>query len=64
MNNKVIVEYTRTDVREVKSVWEEQEANELLATGEWLLMHAGCAHKDGMGFQAKPIYIMARIGRQ
>ena len=59
--DKVTIEYARKDIKEVRSVWDDQEANELLNTGDWIVMHAGCAHKDAMGFQAKPIYIMARI---
>ena len=62
--DKVTIEFARTDIREVKSVWDEQEANDLLNRGDWIMMHAGLAHKDVMGFQAKPIFIMARIGKQ
>lgn len=57
---KVVIEYTRSDIKEVRAVWDEDEANELLHTGKWLIMHAGVAHADGLGFQAKPVYIMAR----
>lgn len=64
MKEKITVETTHTDIREVKTVWEEIEANELLSSGEWLLLHAGCAHKDVMGFQAKPVFILARVGKQ
>ena len=59
MKDKVIIEFGRNDIREVKTVWNDAEANALLATGEWIMMHAGCAHIDGMGYNAKPVYILA-----
>jgi hydrogenase maturation factor len=61
MQGKVIVEYTREGIAEVKTIWDDSEANQLLLTGKWILMHAGCAHRDIGGFQAKPVYILARV---
>ena len=61
MQDKVTIEYVRGDILEVRTVWEDTEANDLITSGEWIVMHAGCAHRDNMGFQAKPVYIMAKI---
>jgi hypothetical protein len=58
---KVIVEYNRDDIKEVKSTWDEDEANKLLASRKWIIMHAGLGHKDSAGFLAKPVYVLARI---
>ena len=49
------------NVSSVKSVWSEDEANQLLSTGEWRLLHGGIAHKDGLGYQAKPVYVLGCI---
>ncbi len=58
---KVTIEYNRDDIKEVHSCWGQDEANKLLKTGKWIIMHAGLAHKDQGGFQARPIYVLARI---
>ncbi len=48
-------------VKEVKTVWDETEANQLLKSG-WELMHAGIAHQDSCGYQARNIFVLARYG--
>lgn len=45
--------------KEVKTVFSESEANELIKKG-WSLMHVGLSHIDGAGFNAKPTYMMAK----
>ncbi len=47
-------------VKEVKTTWDEKEANELLKKG-WTFIHAGVAHKDELGYCAKPIFVLARL---
>ena len=51
-------EFKRT-FSQVKSTWDEAEANALLATG-WTLLHAGIAHADDMGYRAKPVFVLAK----
>lgn len=46
-------------VSKVHSTFDETEANNLIANG-WSLMHAGVAHVDHTGYQAKPCYVLAR----
>jgi len=60
-NMKTTIETKNSKVLEVKSTWNESEANTLLASGKWTLLHGGLAHKDDMGFTAKPVYILGRI---
>ena len=55
---KITIE-TERDIKEVKILWTEEEANELIRRG-WLLMTSGIAHKDQAGYQAKPMFILAR----
>lgn len=47
------------DVKEVKMVRSDAEANDLLSKG-WMLMNAGVSHTDSAGYQAKHHYILAR----
>jgi hypothetical protein len=61
MNTKTTIEYNHENVQEVKTTWDEAEANKLLASKKWVIMHAGLAHQDNMGFVAKPCYVLARI---
>lgn len=56
---KITIE-TERNIKEVSIVWTEEEANQLLTEG-WLLMTSGIAHKDQTGYQAKPMFILARI---
>ena len=51
----------KDDVLEVKSTWDEDFANELLATKQWILLHGSIAHADSGGFQAKPLWMLGRI---
>jgi len=46
---------------EVKTCWDEKEANSLLSDGKWELQHASVAHRGNGGFQAKPCFILAKI---
>jgi hypothetical protein len=55
---KVTIETDR-NVEEVKIVWSDLEANELLKKG-WMLMSSGVAHRDEAGYQAKPMFILAK----
>lgn len=45
--------------QEVRTVWDDDEANVLLENG-WTLADAGRAHTDSSGFNAKPVYILIR----
>jgi len=58
MKTKVTIEHDST-FSEVKIVWSAEETNQLLKQG-WFLMGNGIAHKDETGYQAKPVFILAR----
>ncbi len=60
MNTKTVIECDTTGIVEVKATWDVAEANALLASGKWVIMHAGLAHQDGQGFVAKPCFVLAR----
>lgn len=63
MRTKVTEQSQKTqEIVEVRSVWSESDANALLATGKWRLLHGGIAHADAMGYQAKPVWVMGRLG--
>ena len=51
----------QVDIVEVRTVWDETTANQLLATKKWKLLHGGCAHADYLGLQAKPVWILGRL---
>ncbi len=55
---KITIETDR-NIKEIKTVWTDEEANELLQNG-WMLMSSGVAHRDEAGYQAKPMFILAR----
>jgi hypothetical protein len=55
---KITIE-TERPIKEVRIVWTENEANDLLEGG-WMLMTSGIAHRDQTGYQAKPMFILAR----
>lgn len=57
---KITIETEYINIGEVKACWTEQEANELLATGKWVLLHGCVAHQDGLGYQAKPCWLMGK----
>ena len=59
MRTRVKIDKTASEMKQVKTVWDEEEANVLLAKG-WYLMHAGIAHQGKAGYQAKPVYVLAR----
>ena len=61
METKITTQIENTDVKEVKLVRTDTEANELLSQG-WHLMNTGVSHIDSGGYQAKPHYILARLG--
>jgi hypothetical protein len=61
VKTKTTVEISHSDVLEVKSSFDENEINSLLKTGNWVFLHGGLAHKDDMGFSAKPCYVLGRI---
>ncbi|KKM32242.1 hypothetical protein LCGC14_1565910 [marine sediment metagenome] len=52
-----------SDVREVRLVRTDDEANKLLDKG-WELMNTGVSHIGATGYQAKPHYILARMGKR
>ena len=58
MKTKVTIEHDAMFL-EVKTVWSDEEANQLLKQG-WVLMGNGIAHRDNAGYQAKPVYILAK----
>lgn len=60
MRRKVTVESDEFSIGEVKTVWSDQEVNELLAQG-WIMLHGGVAHKDTAGYQAKPVFVLGKI---
>lgn len=60
METKITTQIENTDVKEVRLVRTDAEANELLSEG-WQLLNAGVSHIDNTGFQAKVHYILARI---
>jgi len=47
------------NIEQVKTVWSDEEANELFKKG-WELLHGGLAHRDNMGYNAKPCYVMVK----
>lgn len=53
-------EQENKEVSQVKTVWSDEEANALFEQG-WSLLHGGVAHKDNMGYRAKPFYVMGKI---
>lgn len=52
------------DVRSVFATTSVDEANRMLATGKWLFVHAGCAHVDDLGYNVKPLFILAATSRR
>lgn len=46
--------------KSVKVVHTDGDANELMGEG-WVLLHAGVSHQDEMGYNAKPIFILANM---
>lgn len=56
---KVSLSVPDEKIKEVKSTWDEKEANDLLKEG-WILLTGGIAHKDQGGFQAKALFILAK----
>lgn len=46
-------------IREVRLVRTPEEANDLLSKG-WDFVHAGAVHMDDMGYNAKPLFILAK----
>ena len=57
----VTVETDYNRVLKIKTVYTDFEANELLASGMWTLLHGGVSHRDNMGFQASPTFILGQI---
>ncbi len=49
------------NIREVRTVWVDEEANALLDTKQWILLHSGVAHRDSGGFQAKVCHVLGRL---
>jgi len=60
MKNKLTVTTENDKISEVRAVWDQDEANLLLKNG-WTLLHGCVAHKDGMGYQAKPCWLMGKL---
>jgi len=44
---------------EVKTVWTDEEANELIKQG-FDLLHGGVSHKDHTGYQAKTCFMFSK----
>ena len=61
METKITTQIENTDIKEVKLVRTDLEANDLLSKG-WHLMNTGVSHTDTTGYQAKVHYILARLG--
>jgi len=61
MKRKVSVETDYDKVSEVKATFDEAEANALLKSNKWTLLHGCVAHKDGLGYQARPCWLLGRI---
>ena len=60
MKRIVMVEEEGMHVAEVKTVWSDEEATQFISEG-WVLIHGGVAHKDNMGYQAKPVFILGKM---
>ena len=58
---RTTVQNNNDEVIEIRSCWDEKEANELLSTKKWKLLHGGVAHKDTLGYQARPCFVLGRI---
>lgn len=61
MTRKIVVETDYAQVVSVKATFSETEANSLLQSGEWTLLHGCVAHQDQMGYQAKPCWLLGKI---
>jgi len=59
MKRKVTVETDNYEVTEVHASWDEEEANRMLQDG-WCLLHGCMGHKDNMGYQAKPCWLLGK----
>lgn len=60
MKIEVNTKESNEEVKEVKLVRTDDEANKLLNKG-WVLLDVATSHIDNMGYNAKPHYILARI---
>ena len=60
MDTKINIPIEKQDIKEVRTVRSDDEANKLLAEG-WVLLHSGASHIDGLGYNAKTHFIMGRI---
>lgn len=60
IKTQVTINDNSNKIKEIKTTWDEKEANKLLKDG-WIFLHAGLAHKDEMGYCAKPIFILALL---
>jgi hypothetical protein len=54
---KIVIEDESFSISQVKTCYSEDEANDLLSKG-WILLHGGICHRDGAGYQAKPVFIL------
>jgi hypothetical protein len=57
---KIEKEEVKTEVREVKTVASDVEANELLTKG-WVLLASGVRHIDQLGYNTKTYFTLGRI---
>ena len=49
-----------SEIKEVKTVLTDAEANELLASG-WVLLSTASAHIDELGYNAKIHYVLGKM---
>lgn len=63
MGTRVRIEKQKPDddrlLKEVKTVYSDAEATELLKNG-WVYLHAGATHIDSMGYNAKTTFILGK----
>lgn len=60
MKIKSTIEFDNARIVEVKDVWSADEANRLIKEG-WCVMSSGCAHRDAAGYQARPMWTVAKF---
>jgi hypothetical protein len=60
-SQKTTVTVQTSSISEIKISWDETEANTFLKTKKWEMLFAGVAHKDELGFNAKPIFVLGKL---
>lgn len=59
MNKTFTIQIENVDIREVRLVRSDEEANYLLSNG-WIFLNSGVSHTDSAGYQAKTHYMLGR----